>query len=35
MEQCELIVTGREGLVKNLLWDVGHTVSMFLPCCGL
>ena len=21
-EQCELIVTGREGLVKNLLWDV-------------
>ena len=35
MKQCELIVSGREGLVKNLLWDVGHTVPMFLLDCGL
>ena len=31
MEPYEQIVIGMEGLVKNLLWNVGHTVSMFLP----
>ena len=30
MEQCELIVTGKKGLVKNILWDVGHTVFIQL-----
>ena len=35
MEQCELIVTGEEGLVKNILWDVVHTVSEFLSNCSL
>ena len=39
MKQCELIVTGREGLVKNLLWDVGQC-QCFYPiavykCIGL
>ena len=27
MEQCELTITGREGLAKNSSWDVGHTIS--------
>ena len=35
MKQCELILAGREVSVKNLLWDVGCTVSVFLPNSGL
>ena len=34
MEQRKLIVTGRKRLVKKL-WDVGHTISVFIPNCNL
>ena len=35
MQRCNLIVPGRESLVKNLFENTGHTLSVFTRTLAL